>query len=240
MRCLFLCTVLLMGGMVHAERLPNIIYILADDLGYGDLSCLGQTHFETPHIDRLAREGMLFTQHYAGAPVCAPSRCALMTGKHTGHSVIRGNSEVIPEGQQAMPADTFTMAQMLKDVGYTTGLFGKWGLGAPGSVSEPLQMGFDRFYGYNCQRHAHHYYPYYLWDDNRRELLWGNFGMETETYAPTLIHDEVMSFIETHKDRPFSCFYALIQPHAEMFAPEEYMEKYRGKFLPESSYVGYG
>ena len=128
MRCLFLCTVLFMGGMVHAERLPNIIYILADDLGYGDLSCLGQTHFETPHIDRLAREGMLFTQHYAGAPVCAPSRCALMTGKHTGHSVIRGNSEVIPEGQ-AMPADTFTMAQMLKDVGYTTGLFGKWGLG---------------------------------------------------------------------------------------------------------------
>ena len=100
MRCLFLCTVLLMCGSVHAERLPNIIYILADDLGYGDLSCLGQTHFETPHIDRLAREGMLFTQHYAGAPVCAPSRCALMTGKHTGHSVIRGNSEVIPEGQQ--------------------------------------------------------------------------------------------------------------------------------------------
>lgn len=100
MRCLFLCAVLLMGGRVHAERLPNIIYILADDLGYGDLSCLGQTRFETPHIDRLAREGMLFTQHYAGAPVCAPSRCALMTGKHTGHSVIRGNSEVIPEGQQ--------------------------------------------------------------------------------------------------------------------------------------------
>jgi arylsulfatase A-like enzyme len=224
--------------MVHGERLPNIIYILADDLGYGDLSCLGQTHFETPHIDRLAREGMLFTQHYAGAPVCAPSRCALMTGKHTGHSVIRGNSEVVPEGQKAMPQDTFTMAQMLKDAGYTTGLFGKWGLGAPDSVSEPLKMGFDRFYGYNCQRHAHHYYPYYLWDDDRRELLWGNFGMEMESYGPTLIHDEVMSFIETHKDRPFYCFYALIQPHAEMFAPEEYMEKYRGKFLPESSYVG--
>ena len=238
MRYLFLCTVLFIGVMVHGERLPNIIYILADDLGYGDLSCLGQTHFETPHIDRLAREGMLFTQHYAGAPVCAPSRCALMTGKHTGHSVIRGNSEVVPEGQKAMPQDTFTMAQMLKDAGYTTGLFGKWGLGAPDSVSEPLKMGFDRFYGYNCQRHAHHYYPYYLWDDDRRELLWGNFGMEMESYGPTLIHDEVMSFIETHKDRPFYCFYALIQPHAEMFAPEEYMEKYRGKFLPESSYVG--
>ena len=101
MRYLFLC-ILFIGVMVHG-RLPNIIYILADDLGYGDLSCLGQTHFETPHIDRLAREGMLFTQHYAGAPVCAPSRCALMTGKHTGHSVIRGNSEVIPEGQKAMP-----------------------------------------------------------------------------------------------------------------------------------------
>ena len=100
MRYLFLCTVLFIGVMVHGERLPNIIYILADDLGYGDLSCLGQTHFETPHIDRLAREGMLFTQHYAGAPVCAPSRCALMTGKHTGHSVIRGNSEVVPEGRK--------------------------------------------------------------------------------------------------------------------------------------------
>ncbi|OUX38398.1 MAG: arylsulfatase [Kiritimatiellaceae bacterium TMED266] len=234
--CLLVCTGLVCFS--HAERLPNIIYILTDDLGYGDLSCNGQTFFKTPHIDRLAAEGMKFTQHYSGSTVCAPSRCSLMTGKHTGHAVVRGNYEVKPEGQKSMPADTFTMAHMLQQAGYTTGLFGKWGLGAPGSPSEPLKMGFDRFYGYNCQRHAHHYYPYFIWNDNQREMLWGNFGMETEEYAPTLIHAEVMQFIEDNQDRPFFCYYAVIQPHAEMFAPEEYMEKYRGKYLPESAYEG--
>jgi len=230
--------ILLFVMLAEAGRAPNIIYILTDDLGYGDLGCNGQVHFQTPHIDQLAAEGMKFTQHYSGATVCAPSRCALMTGMHTGHAVVRGNSEFQPEGQQPMPVDTHTMAHLLKEAGYATGLFGKWGLGAPGSVSEPLKMGFDRFYGYNCQRHAHHYYPYYLWDDDRREMLWGNFGMETEEYAPTLIHDEVMEFIEANKDQSFFCYYAVVQPHAEMFAPEEYMEKYRGKFLPESSYKG--
>ncbi|VGO14843.1 Arylsulfatase [Pontiella desulfatans] len=231
-------SLLLFVVAVHAGRAPNIIYILTDDLGYGDLSCNGQTHFQTPNIDRLAAEGMTFTDHYSGATVCAPSRCALLTGKHTGHAVVRGNSEFLPEGQQPMPADTYTMAHMLQKAGYSTGLFGKWGLGAPGTASEPLKMGFDRFYGYNCQRQAHHYYPYFLWDDDQREMLWGNFGLETEDYAPTLIHDEVMEFIEENKDQPFYCFYAVVQPHAEMFAPEEYMEKYRGKFLPESSYEG--
>lgn len=228
----------LIAGAVWADRLPNIIYILADDLGYGDLSCNGQTNFQTPNIDRLAAEGMTFTQHYSGATVCAPSRCALLTGMHTGHAVVRGNAELLPEGQQPMPADTYTMAHMLKKAGYATGLFGKWGLGAPDTVSEPLKMGFDRFYGYNCQRQAHHYYPYFLWKDDQREMLWGNFGLETEQYAPTLIHSEVMEFIEANKDRPFYCFYAVVQPHAEMFAPEKYMEKYRGKFLPESSFEG--
>ena len=238
MRYLFLVITLLVGLEANSDRVPNIIYILADDLGYGDLSCMGQKHFNTPNIDRLAKEGMLFTQHYSGATVCAPSRCALMTGMHTGHAVVRGNSEVVPEGQQPMPSDTYTIAKMLKTAGYTTGLFGKWGLGAPDSSSEPLKMGFDRFYGYNCQRHAHHYYPYYLWNDDRRDMLWGNFGMETEEYGPTLIHKELLTFIENNQNKPFYCFYALIQPHAEMFAPEEYMEKYRGKFLPESSYIG--
>jgi arylsulfatase A len=223
---------------VSAERAPNIIYILADDLGYGDLSCNGQTHFQTPNIDRLAAEGMKFTQFYSGTTVCAPSRCALLTGMHIGHAVVRGNSEFQPEGQQPMPADTYTMAHMLQKAGYTTGLFGKWGLGAPGTASEPLKMGFDRFYGYNCQRQAHHYYPYFLWNDDRREMLWGNFGLETEEYAPTLIHEQTLEFIEENKDKPFFCFYAIIQPHAEMFAPEEYMEKYRGKFMPERSYEG--
>lgn len=222
----------------RSNRQPNIIYILADDLGYGDLSCYGQTHFQTPNIDRLAKEGMRFTQHYSGATVCAPSRCALMTGMHTGHTAVRGNSEVQPEGQKPMPAGTYTVAHMLKQAGYATGLFGKWGLGAPDSASEPLKMGFDRFYGYNCQRQAHHYYPYFLWNDDRREMLWGNFGLETEQYAPTLIHQEALKFIEANKDKPFFCYYAITQPHAEMFAPKEYMKKYQGKFLPESSYQG--
>jgi arylsulfatase A-like enzyme len=127
---------------------------------------------------------------------------------------------------------------MLKAEGYTSGIFGKWGLGAPETPSEPLNMGFDRFYGYNCQRIAHHYYPYFLWDDNLLEVLWDNFGMETGTYAPDLIHQEVLDFIEGNQEQAFFCYYAIIQPHAEMFAQERYMKKYRGKFLPESSYIG--
>jgi len=223
---------------IPASKKPNIIYILADDLGYGDLSCYGQKHFETPNIDRLAKGGMKFTQHYSGSTVCAPSRCALMTGLHIGHAFIRGNTEVKPEGQGTLESGAYTMAEMFKDAGYTTGLVGKWGLGAPGSEGDPLKQGFDRFYGYNCQRHAHNYYPYYLWDDNQRIPLRGNYGLETEDYAPDFIQDEALEFIRANKDNPFFMFYAHIVPHAEMFAPEEYMEKYRGKFMPESSYKG--
>ena len=217
---------------------PNIIYILADDLGYGDLSFLGQKHFRTPNIDQLAKDGMFFTDHYSGSTVCAPSRASLLTGLHTGHAPIRGNQEVLPEGQYPMKEDTFVIPKMLKAVGYTTGIFGKWGLGSPDSTSEPLKMGFDRFYGYNCQRIAHHYYPYFLWNDDSVEVLWDNFGMETGSYAPDLIHDQMLGFIETNSKHPFFCFYAIIQPHAEMFAQEKYMQKYRGKFMPESSFNG--
>lgn len=217
---------------------PNVIYILADDLGYGDLSCYGQTHFKTPNIDALASQGMLFTQHYSGSTVCAPSRCSLLTGMHMGHASVRGNAGYKQEGQQPMPVGTFTIAHLLKEAGYRTGVFGKWGLGAPDTASEPLNMGFDRFYGYNCQRLAHHYYPYFLWNDRQREMLWNNFGLERGDYAPDLIHKQVIRFVEESKDKPFFCYYALVQPHAEMFAPEEYMAKYRGKFLPESSFEG--
>ncbi len=217
---------------------PNIIYILADDLGLGDLGCYGQKILKTPNIDRLAASGMRFTRHYSGSTVCAPSRCALLTGMHTGHAVVRGNAEVMPEGQVAMPADTFTVSKMLQQTGYTTGCFGKWGLGAPGSSSDPLQSGFDRFYGYNCQRQAHHYYPYFLWDNDQRVILWNNFGMQCGDYAPDLIHDQTLQFIQDNKDQPFFCYYALVQPHAEMVAPEKFMAKYRGKFLPESSFDG--
>ncbi len=219
----------------HPEkRQPNVIYILADDLGFGDLSCYGQQKFETPHIDALARNGLRFTQHYSGSTVCAPSRCSLMTGLHTGHTPVRGNAEVKPEGQEPMPADTFTVAHLMQQAGYRTGLFGKWGLGSPGSVSEPLKMGFDRFYGYNCQRIAHSYYPAFLWDDDKRELLFGNVAEDRKEYAPDLIQTQALEFIRENKDRPFFCYYAAIQPHADMVAPENYMEKHRGKYGKET------
>ena len=235
---LITCTIISILSLAAFARDPNIIYILADDLGYGDISFFGQKKFKTPNIDSLAKEGMIFTEHYSGSTVCAPSRCCLLTGKHTGHSFVRGNAEVDPEGQSSMPSDTYTIAHMLKKKGYATGVFGKWGLGAPGSASEPLKMGFDRFYGYNCQRQAHHYYPYFLWSDNQREMLWGNFGLETKDYAPDLIQEQTLKFIIENKDKPFFCYYAMVQPHAEMFAPESYIKKYRGRFPPESSYKG--
>lgn len=237
--CLLQCclaNLVAVAVLADEPRTPNVIYILADDLGYGDLSCYGQTKFETPNIDALAQRGMRFTQHYSGSTVCAPSRCALLTGFHTGHTVVRGNAEVSPEGQEPMPVDTYTVAKHLQSAGYKTGLFGKWGLGAPGTASEPLKMGFDRFYGYNCQRIAHCYYPAFLWSDQERELLWGNVASHKHDYAPDLIHDQALKFIRENKDEPFFCYYAAIQPHADMVAPESYMKKYRGKFPPETNY----
>ena len=221
-----------------APRPPNIVFILADDLGYGDLSVYGQRAFATPNIDRLAAEGMRFTQHYSGATVCAPSRSALFTGLHTGHTPIRGNKEVQPEGQHPLPADTRTLAKLLKGAGYTTGLFGKWGLGFPGSEGAPRRQGFDRFFGYNCQRLGHHYYPEHLWDDDTQLSLPANTDRRNGTYAPTLIHQKTLSFIEANRDRPFFCFVASIIPHAELTAPESYLARHRGKYGPEQPYVG--
>ena len=238
MKAPLLLTFLFMAAICHAASKPNVIYIIADDLGYGDLSSYGQTKFQTPNIDAIANGGMTFKQHYSAAPVCAPARGSLMTGLHVGHGAVRGNSEIQPEGQQPMPGDTFTMAHLFKKAGYATGAFGKWGLGAPRSASEPLKTGFDRFYGFNCQRQAHHYYPYFLWNDNHRDMLWGNFGLETEEYAPDLIQGQALRFVEANKDRPFFLYYPLIQPHADMAAPEKYMAKYRGKFPPEKPYEG--
>lgn len=217
---------------------PNIIYILADDLGYGDLSCYGQTKFATPHIDDLAEEGMLFTQHYSGATVCAPSRSSLMTGQHTGHTFVRGNKEVRPEGQFPIPESTFMLPELLKEQGYVTGAFGKWGLGFPGSEGDPIKQGFDTFYGYNCQRLGHHYYPYHLWDNDKKVILEGNSGTKKEQYAPNLIHKQALKFIDDNKDKPFFLYYPSIIPHAELAAPENYMVKHVGKYEPEKAYVG--
>lgn len=217
---------------------PNIIYILADDLGYGDVGFNGQTKFSTPNIDRLAKEGLVFTQHYSGNTVCAPSRSCLMTGLHTGHTPVRGNKEVRPEGQYPLPAETRTVAEMLQERGYVTGAFGKWGLGFPGSSGDPINQGFDRFFGYNCQRLGHNYYPYYLWDNQEKLELKNNEGHQTGTYAPELIHEQTLAFLEENKDQPFFLFVPSIIPHAELFAPEAYMEKFRGKFPQETPYEG--
>jgi arylsulfatase A-like enzyme len=220
------------------ERLPNIIYILADDLGYGDVGCYGQEKFQTPNIDRLAGEGMKFMQHYSGSTVCAPSRCALMTGLHTGHTFIRGNKEVHPEGQWPIPDEAFILAEMLKQAGYATGAFGKWGLGPPGTEGDPVNQGFDVFFGYNCQRLAHNYYPYYLWHNREKVMLEENSDTLQGTYAPMLIHEHALEFIREKQDRPFFLYYPNIIPHAELFAPEAYMENFRNQFLPEKSYQG--
>ncbi|MBW8326093.1 MAG: arylsulfatase [Prolixibacteraceae bacterium] len=225
-----------------ADQKPNIIYILADDLGYGDLSCYGQKRFKTPNIDRLAKEGMLFTQHYAGCTVCAPSRSSLLTGLTTGHTPIRGNKSWEPEGQYPIPANTFTMAEMLKQAGYYTGAFGKWGLGFIGTEGDPNKQGFDEFYGYNCQSLAHNYYPAYLWDNHTKVSLKGNSGNQFNEYAPQLIHDRALQFIEKQNPaktgKPFFLFYPNVIPHAELLIPDENIQEFRGKLLPEKPYRG--
>ena len=159
------------ANAASATRPPNIVFFLADDLGYGDLGCFGQQHIKTPNLDRLAAEGMRFTQHYSGNAVCAPSRCVLMTGMHPGHAFIRDNRSVGPEGQYPIPDATVTLPELLKKQGYATGAFGKWGLGPPASSGDPLRQGFDRFFGYNCQAVAHNHYPAYLWDNDRHRKL---------------------------------------------------------------------
>jgi len=217
---------------------PNIIYILADDLGYGDLGCYGQKRFQTPNLDRMAREGMLFTQHYAGCAVCAPSRSSLMTGLTTGHTPIRGNKGVAPEGQWPLPASAFTVARMLKEVGYSTGCFGKWGLGYPGSEGDPNNQGFDEFYGFNCQSLAHNYFPDHLWENQKKVILAGNSGDKFEEYAPKLIHRHALQFIDKNKAHPFFLYYASTIPHAELMLPEKNLKEFRGKLLPEKGFKG--
>lgn len=217
---------------------PNIIYILADDLGYGDLGIYGQQKFSTPHLDQLARDGMRFTRHYSGSTVCAPSRSVLMTGLHTGHTPIRGNQEVKPEGQWPLADSLHTLAEGLKDAGYITGAFGKWGLGFPGSEGDPLHQGFDRFFGYNCQRYAHRYYPEYLWDDSEKTYLEGNDWTSTESYAPDVIQQQIIDFIRKNKDTAFFAYVPMVIPHAELIVPDdEIFRKYLGVF-PETPYMG--
>lgn len=230
---LFLLSTLGLSSSVFAAQKPmNVIYILADDLGYGDLSCLGQTKFQTPNIDKLAANGMLFTNHYAGSTVSAPSRSSLMTGLHTGHTYVRGNKEIPgAEGQEPLPADTYILPEMFKENGYTTGCFGKWGLGFPGSTGDPMNQGFDNFYGYNCQREAHRYYPKHLWKNREKVILSENANYNLVQYAPDLIHAEALKFIADNKSRPFFAYFSYVAPHAEIIAPDDdILAQFKGKF----------
>ncbi len=235
-----------------AER-PNIVFVIADDLGYGDLGCFGQKKFATPNLDRLAREGMRMTRMYSGNAVCAPSRCVLMTGLHPGHAFIRDNREHKPEGQYPIPPETVTLAERLKMLGYTNGGFGKWGLGFPGSTGEPLKQGFDRFFGYNCQAVAHNFYPTYLWNNDQKQPLRNpafsaHQKLKPEDdrndpktyarfigpdYAPDLIAEQALAFVDANKDRPFFLFYPTTVPHLALQVPDDSLAEYVGKFEEE-------
>lgn len=253
---------------------PNVIFFLMDDMGYAELGVMGQTKIETPNIDALARSGKILTDHYSGSPVSAPSRCVLLTGQHTGHSQIRGNDEdgsrgavwshqamfdnPALEGQKPMRGDTRTMAKAFQESGYTTACIGKWGLGFPGSVSEPNKMGFDFFYGYNCQRMSHTYYPPFLWKNDKREYLDNKVlqpgtklkegldpldrqsyaAYEQKTYAPDRMFQETIGFIEANKDKPFFMWWTTPMPHVSLQAPKDLVDYYVEKFGDEQPFLG--
>ena len=195
------------------KKRPNIIYILADDLGYGDVGCYGQLKVRTPNIDKLAAEGMMFTQHYAGSTVCAPSRCSLLTGLHTGHCYIRGNYET-GGYQKAIPAETVTIAEVLKGVGYNTSCIGKWGLGGPDTEGLPNLQGFDHFFGYLGQVQAHNYYPDHLWRNTEQVPLGGT------VYSHDLLTEEALGFIAQNEKDPFFLYLAYTIPHSAIEVPE--------------------
>lgn len=193
---------------------PNLIFILCDDLAMGDLGCYGQKLIQTPNLDRMAAEGTRYTQAYCGTSVCAPSRASLITGLHTGHCPIRANREIQPEGQKPLPAGTYTVARLLKDNGYATACVGKWGMGMWDTPGSPLKVGFDHFYGYNCQRHAHSYFPTNLYNDDKSFPLEGNDGKGVgKTYAQNLIANEALAWVRRQAGRPFFLFYAITLPH---------------------------
>lgn len=196
------------------ERPPNLIFILSDDVAQGDLGCYGQELIQTPHLDRMAAEGTRFMQFYCGTSVCAPSRSSFMTGLHSGHCPVRGNYEVPPEGQLPLPDETVTLAEVAKQAGYATATFGKWGMGFFDTTGSPLKQGVDHFFGYNCQRHAHSYFPTYLFDDDQAISLDGNDGKTVgATYAQELIQNDMLRWVEMQGEKPFFLFYAVTLPH---------------------------
>jgi arylsulfatase len=220
---------------------PNIVLIMADDLGWAELGCYGQKHIKTPAIDKLAADGMKFTQFYSGQAVCAPSRCVLLTGKHTGHAAVRDNREAPDkgEGQLPMPADEVTFVSKLKKLGYVTAAAGKWGLGMFGTSGDPLKHGFDAFYGYNCQRHAHTHYPTYLYRNAERFDLKGNDGAKGDSFSHDLFEKEALAFLDaTPKNKPFFLYLPFTVPHVAVQAPADALKEYEGKLGDDPAYDG--
>ncbi len=262
------------SGNEKAYKNPNIVFILADDLGYGELGCYGQEKIKTPNIDALAEEGMKFTQFYSGAPVCAPARCILLTGKHSGNAYVRGNNEWASrgnvwdfekpsndhdlDGQYPMPAETVTLGKLLQGAGYKTACVGKWGLGAPFSDGVANKQGFDFFFGYNCQRQAHTYYPLHLWKNEEKVMLdnelvvpgtkleegadafdAANYAKFTQNeYSADLMIKEALNFIDENKAQPFFLYFASPIPHDPLQVPKEYVDNYRKSFGDEEPYIG--
>ncbi len=253
---------------------PNIIYILADDLGYGELGCYGQTKIETPNIDKLAADGMLFTQHYSGSPVSAPSRSVLLTGLHSGKTQIRSNDEWDErgnvwdfyamhadsslEGQRPLEKGTVTLGTVLQSAGYKTAIVGKWGLGAPHTDGVPNKLGFDFFFGYNCQRQAHTYYPFYLWKNDRRVYLNNDTippprrklpegadpydpasyaVYQQNDYSPDLMFEEITQFVDENKDHLFFLYWATPIPHLPLQVPQDWIDYYIKKFGDEEPFI---
>lgn len=259
----FLCIIISANlfSQTTLQKLPNIIYIYADDLGYGEIGCYGQQKIKTPHLDRMAKEGIRFTQHYSSSPVCAPARAMLMTGKHGGHSFIRGNLELggfsdsTERGQMPLPAKAFTVADLLREKNYKIGLVGKWGLGMDDTEGSPLKHGFDYYYCYLDQKQAHNYYPSHLWENGKWDTLnqpWINVHKRLDPtkatdadyeyykgneYAPLKMTEKALAFIDRSKDSPFFLYLPYTLPHVSLQAPDEYVNKYMGLF-DEKPYHG--
>lgn len=214
----------------QSKRQPNVVFILGDDLGYADLGCYGQRDIQTPNLDALAGEGIRFTNAYAGSTVCGPSRCCLMTGRHTGHATIRGN--LLPE--IPLSQSDVTIAQLFKRAGYRTGAFGKWGMGTiPDMHALPTRKGFDTFYGYLHQVHAHTYFPDMLWDNEHETYLPPNFGGGKKRYSHDLIAERALKFIDDNRDQPFFLYAPFTLPHGRFEAPDD--APYSGKPWPPAA-----
>lgn len=256
----FLVALNLFSQSTPPGKFPNVIYIYADDLGYGELGCYGQKKIRTPHLDKIAAEGTRFTNHYTGAPVCAPARCILLTGKHAGHSYIRGNYELggfeddKEGGQMPLPDGIFTLAKMMRSTGYITGMVGKWGLGMNTNSGDPNKQGFDYYYGYLDQKQAHNFYPTHLWENGKWDTLNNPFisvhrpiprdspdsafnYYKGNDYSITKMAEKTLAFIKTNRDKPFFLYLPFTGPHVSLQAPDEAVREYIGQF-DEVPYYG--